>query len=250
MRYFYCFVFIVPICLYSQTSNDVTEKFKKYEFILECPIYKCDIEGKIIDTSKMIAEIGSRFIVVYEEKDNCIIRFLLNTKRNKKAILDFKGKEIENYKYYTIKKAQLDFKAISANFNNYSLAVGSTITPLKLRFKPFTFSKDFTIGPTIGIRYTPHEYSKISYSTLIGVGISSITLDSFNTNGFLSNNLETIAFTPSIGGMLEYGNSQVGVFIGLDLLNSSNDASNHFIYKGSPWISIGFGYAIFSNKQQ
>lgn len=212
-------------------------------------MYRCDLDGKVYDTTRLVADIGARFVLVYEERGQCIIRFLVNTKNNRKAKLKLANRDLENYKYYKITEAQLEFKTVPADFQNWNLNIGSVITPLKLRFDPFNFSKDFTVGPTVGAQYTESEYSTLSWNLLFGFGISSVTLDSFNTNGYQKYSSEVVAFTPSIGIMLEIGHSQVGLFSGFDLLNSNNRGSGQYIYRGSPWISIGFGYGIFSNRQ-
>jgi hypothetical protein len=78
------------------------------------------------------------------------------------------------------------------------------------------------------------------------MGVSSVSLDSFYTAGKIRNRQEALAFTPSIGLMIEFGNAQVGVFTGIDMLSSNNSNFDSYIYKNKPWISIGLGYSIFS----
>ena len=225
-----------------------TEKYKQYKFKLECPMFRCDINGKIIDSTQQIAEINSKFLLIYSERDECIIRFLVNTKRNAKRNLNLTGHDKTTFRYYLIKQAQLDFKAEPADFKQWNLTVGNVVTPIKLRFNPFVFNKDFTIGPTFGTKYKPNQYSLGSINMVLGIGISSVTLDSLSTSGFINKTQEYLAFTPSVGIMLEVRNSQFGIFSGFDLLSSASDVSKYYIYKKSPWISIGFGYAIFSSK--
>ncbi len=73
-----------------------------------------------------------------------------------------------------------------------------------------------------------------------------MTLDSFSTNGKVRNRQETLAFTPSLGVMLEFGNAQVGVFTDIDMLSGSNPIFDSYIYRNKPWISVGLGYSIFT----
>jgi hypothetical protein len=73
-----------------------------------------------------------------------------------------------------------------------------------------------------------------------------VSLDSFSTSGKIRNRQEALAFTPSMGVMIEFGNAQVGIFTGIDMLSSSNSSFDTYIYKNKPWISIGLGYSIFS----
>lgn len=240
-------------CLTAQTTApnpDQTSRilYKKYEFILECPMYRCDLEGNKLDNERLTAQIGSKFLLIEMKKDTCIIRFLLNSKKNKKKRLDFSDDDIEYYKYFRITKAQLDYKSIPSNTQRYAFTLGSVITPLKLRFAPFDFSKDFTIGSTFGVKYTKSDFAPVSFSGLIGLGVSSVSLDSFSTSGKTRTRQETLAFTPSIGVMLEFGNAQVGIFTGIDMLSSTNALFESYIYKNKPWISIGLGYSIFTGS--
>jgi hypothetical protein len=162
--------------------------------------------------------------------------------------MNFKDDDVENYKYFSITKAQLDFKAVPANLQHYSFTLGSVISPLKLRLAPFDFSKDFTIGTTFGVKYIRSDDAPVCISALLGMGVSSVSLDSFYTAGKIRTRQEVLAFTPSIGVMFEFGNAQVGLFSGIDFLSSSNINNDYYIYKNKPWISIGLGYAIFSSS--
>jgi hypothetical protein len=253
MARFWCvfrrYFFVLGLWIVSlpfEAQNSVANFYKKYEFLLECPMFRCDIEGKKLDTNRLIAPIGSKFLLIEIKKDLCIIRFLLPSKKNRKRRLYLKDDDIEQYKYFLITKAQLDFKAMPANTQRYAFTLGSVITPLKLRIDPFDFSKDFTMGTTFGIRYTKSDYAPVSFSALLGMGVSSVSLDSFSTSGKIRNRQEALAFTPSMGVMIEFGNAQVGIFTGIDMLSSNNSNFDSYIYKNKPWISIGLGYSIFS----
>lgn len=247
---FFFFVLSASYCQTQPTNENAVSKFlyKKYEFILECPMYRCDIEGNRLEKERLTAQIGSKFLLIEMKKDTCIIRFLINSKKSRKKRLDFSDDDIEYYKYFRITKAQLDYKTIPSNTQRLAFTLGSVITPLKLRFSPFDFSKDFTIGSTFGVKYTKSDFALVSFSALLGLGVSSVTLDSFFTNGKTRNKQETLAFTPSIGVMLEFGNAQIGVFTGIDMLSSTNPIFDNYIYKNKPWISVGFGYAIFTGN--
>ncbi len=236
---------------YSTVPDQTTRiLYKKYEFILECPMYRCDIEGRNLDKERLIAQVGSKFLLIEIKKDTCIIRFLLNSKKNKRKKLDFSGDDVEYYKYFKITKAQLDYKAIPANIQKIAFTLGSVITPLKLRIVPFDFSKDFTVGSTFGVKYTKSDLAPVSFSGLIGLGVSSISLDSFSTRGKTKTRQETLSFSPSIGLMFEFGNAQVGVFTGIDMLSSTNPIFDSYIYRNQPWISLGLGYSIFTGNRK
>ena len=54
-----------------------------FEFVVECPIYKCNILGKQIDTTMYIAPPESKFMVVDLKGDQYIIRFTLSNSNKK-----------------------------------------------------------------------------------------------------------------------------------------------------------------------
>ena len=242
---------ILPMC--AQTTANGSELafksvYKKYEFILECPMYRCDVEGNKLSPERLTAQIGSKFLLIEVKKDTCIIRFLLSSRGSKKKQLDFSDDDIEYYRYFRITKAQLDYKAIPSNTQRWGFTLGSAITPLKLRLAPFDFSKDFSVGTTFGIKYTKSDLATVSYSGLIGIGISGVSLDSFSTQGRSRNRQEALAFSPSVGIMMEFGSAQVGLFTGIDMLSSTNALYDSYIYRNKPWIAIGLGYAILNSN--
>ncbi|MBP9187580.1 MAG: hypothetical protein KBG11_10825 [Bacteroidia bacterium] len=212
-----------------------------FEFVVECPIYKCNILGKQIDTTMYIAPPESKFMVVDLKGDQYIIRFTLSNS-NKKVI----ASNFSSLSYYTISKAQLDFKAKPYKQTQIDFVVGSIITPIKLRFKPFDFSKDLAIGSSFGVKQTIDANKQVSFHYIIGFGISTATLDSASTRGRINKNVDLLAFTPSLGFLLEAGNAQIGIFMGLDYLSNTNNIKYDWIYQGRPWLSFGIGYSLLS----
>ena len=172
-------------------------------------MYRCDVEGMKLDNEQLTAQIGSKFLLIEMKRDTCIIRFILPSKKRQGKRLNFEDDDIEYYKYFRITKAQLDYKAIPSNTQKYAFTLGSVITPIKLRFGPFDFSKDFTVGSTFGVRYAKVDFAPVSFSGLLGIGVLGVTRDSFSTGGEVRNRQETLAFTPSLGVMLEFDNAQV-----------------------------------------
>lgn len=224
----------------------INDKNRLYEFIVECPIFKCNILGKTIDSTLLIAPPKSKFILVDMKQDICIIRF---TVLSKKKSIRYKSLSLEDYttySYYSITKAQLDFKANIIKRSDLDLVVGTVITPIKLRNNPFDFSKDITIGTTFGVKYTLNQDKQAAVDCLIGVGISSVSLDSFATHGRTMDNIDLLAFTSSIGVVLELGNAQIGVFLGIDFISNENQIKYDWIYQGKPWVSFGIGFSMFS----
>jgi hypothetical protein len=246
---------LLPVILGLLLLNNLTkaqmissDKNRYYEFLVECPIYKCNITGKIIDTALLVAPPNSKFILVDMKQDQCIIRFTMfsNNKKtnNKKSYTSIE--DYTSYTYFTITKAQLDFKAVLIKKSDIDLVVGTIITPIKLRFSPFDFSKDISVGSTFGIKYNLNQDKQSAVAFLIGTGISSISVDSFSTHGRTQKSADLLAFTPSIGGVIEMGNAQVGIFLGVDFISNVNQLKYDWIYQGKPWLSFGIGYSMFS----
>ena len=235
--------FLIATKGFNQTTND---KNRLYEFLVECPIYKCNIIGKIIDTTLLIAPPKSKFMLVDMKQDQCIIRFTVLNKKKSLSNKSFSLEDYTTYTYYSITKAQLDFKASTVKKSDIDLVVGTVITPIKLRYNPFDFSKDISIGTTFGVKYTLNQEKQAAVDCLIGVGISSVSVDSFATHGRTIKNVDLLAFTSSIGIVLELGNAQVGVFLGFDFISNENKIKYDWIYQGKPWVSFGIGFSMFS----
>ena len=101
--------------LQATTSVNSRDFYRKYEFILECPMYRCDVEGNKLDNERLTAQIGSKFLLIEMKKDTCIIRFILPSKKHRGKKMNFEDDDIEYYKYFRITKAQLDYKSIPSN---------------------------------------------------------------------------------------------------------------------------------------
>lgn len=227
------------------SAQSINDKIRLYEFLVECPIYKCNIIGKIIDTTLLVAPPKSKFMLVDVKQDLCVIRFtFLNKKKPNNKLNSIE--DYTTYTYYSITKAQLDFKAYLVKKSDFDLVVGTIMTPIKLRFGPFDFSKDISVGSTFGVKYTLNQDKQAALDFLIGVGISSVTVDSFSTRGKTQKSQELLAFTPSFGVVIEMGNAQVGIFTGFDFISNANEIKYGWIYQAKPWVSFGIGYSMFS----
>jgi len=230
--------------LYSMGQASFTKRQYAYKFEVECPIQKCNINGKRQDTTEYIAPPNSKFILVDAKGEFYVIRFFVSTDKNQKKTIS-KG-DVNSYQYYLITKFQLEFKAIALGSSDYDLVFGSVYTPIKVRSNPFDFSKDFTVGSTFGVRRNLDREKQLGIDILIGMGLSSVSLDSFSTSGRLARPIDILAFTPALGLVAEIGNAQVGIFCGTDLLNSQNGVKYDWIYQGKIWWSFGIGYTLVS----
>ena len=232
--------------LSAQSDADKLNDSKYFQFVIECPMYKCDINGKVIDSTLLIAPPNAKFILVEQHNTYCIIRFTLLPTNKKIKTSFYSTDDFTTYTYFLITKAQLDFKADKIQQADIQLLVGNIFTPIKLRFKPFDFSKDISVGTTFGLKYAFHEKQNTAVDALMGIGISSIIIDSFSVQHPIAGASDLLSFTLSYGIVLEFGNAQIGIFSGLDFISNANQQQYDWIYKNKPWISFGIGYSLFS----
>ena len=126
---------------------------------------------------------------------------------------------------------------------------GLITMPMKLRLgENFDFQGNISLGSTIGLKTRISKYNPNYLNLLFGASISTVTLDSLGTRGKISGqSLNNIAaFSPSLGLVLEFGKTQVGVFYGWDLISKSTQERYEWIYHKKPWLTIGFGVSIFN----
>lgn len=217
-----------------------------YEFIIECPLRKCDIIGNPLDSTIYVAPPKSKFTLIELKQDICIIRFTLLNSSKKINQSNLPVADFSNYTYFYITKAQLDFKARAITRSNLDLVVGNVITPVKLRFSPFDFTKDITLGSTFGVKYSFAKKQNAAVDGLLGIGVSSLTIDSTSSKGKTQQPVDLLAFSTSLGIVIEFGNAQVGAFLGFDFISNKNQNEYNWIYRNKPWVSFGLGYSIFS----
>jgi hypothetical protein len=235
------------ICFVFQWSSAQTTAIPMlYEFVIECPLRKCDIIGNTLDSTIYVAPPKSKFTLIELKQDICIIRFTLLNASKKINQSNLPIEDFSTYTYFYITKAQLDFKARAITRSNLDLVVGNVITPVKLRFAPFDFTKDITLGSTFGVKYSFAKKQNAAVDGLLGIGVSSLTIDSTSSRGKTQQPVDLLAFSTSIGLVIEFGNAQVGAFLGFDFISNKNQNEYHWIYRNKPWISFGLGYSIFS----
>jgi hypothetical protein len=248
----YC---LILLCNNSYSQISVTENLPEtknfnYKFIIEIPLYECDILGQINESEKLlVAEPLSVFTIVgTKNEDSVIIRFW--TWKNNPAlnsILCYADSLCIRRKYFLVAAKDVSEKAISRYEQKAFFTAGSVLIPVKLRLQKFDFSKDITLGPVAGVKMRLSNYSNNFISMVCGLGVTSITLDERSTNGVVEESLDVPALTPSVGVVFDFFNSaQAGLFCGWDFI--SNNEEYHLIYYKKPWISFGLGFSILSKS--
>ncbi len=166
-------------------------------------------------------------------------------------------------KYYTIPKTQKYFKIKTSALGQYaekynnlsgSIVLGVLNFPFKFRpYKKTDFTGSFNFGVAIGYIRPRSDYRKFTWSLISGYSISDIELSPVSVSKS-QNTLDSInnftALSLSYGIMTEYNKIQIGLFVGFDFLNRETQAHYGWEYQAKPWISVGFGYAIFSKSSK
>ena len=196
-----------------------------------------------------------------------------NSKNEKYVYAEGSLPEENRYRYFLIRKSDVEAKTRSflprnwkQNFSsNITLTAGTVLIPIKLRPSnnnggQFNFSSDVALGPFIGAKKRISSYREHFASIGFNIGISSVNVSPDNTDiqdqVALAENSELIdfkeqnfaAFTYSLGLVFEFSNVQIGAFIGKDLIN--NNDYYQWQYHKKTWYSIGLGYSILSRPDK
>lgn len=231
-----------------------------YLFKHSVSMESCDIKGTPSGGESIVSQTGQRFSVVDVTKDYAILKVVNYVDYASPQFKTFNGDKSERgmvsgQKYFRIKVDVLKQAAVKYQYFGHSLTVGVLNLPFKARV--FGSQKDFststTFGAAIGYKFPHYDYKPFSYSLVAGIGLTSIRLDSVS----VENNWEDLnktndfgALSTSIGAMVEYEKVQAGLFFGVDWLSSSNHTYYVWAYQGKPWLSIAFGYSIFSKEKE
>jgi hypothetical protein len=257
--------------LFAKSQNNEQSLF--YVFNTSIPIYECNFEGDTTGYSKVTPPEYSKFTIVRatDDEKGYIIRFWLwkvNKEELETALKTYNLKEInlkvpnviinnnnrlkfnykespENTKFFLISKANL---AVFCKVLTPSITplYGAAVLPFKARPQnELTFTKDLTISNMGGFKYKLPNY-KISLGFVLGIGISSVNVDSLTTKGVVKETQSRSAITIPIGFIVQYERLQFGIFCGWDWIDGPN--KKDWIYQGKDWFSLGIGFNIFNEE--
>jgi hypothetical protein len=241
---------------------------------------ECTASGTSVESRKQILlPAGSKFTIIkkLDNDEGYVIKFwdwedkTINTIENLKTALNSKnvnlnftkpiklkemttGQKIEQYNYYLnnneitqryfqISDAELKMYAVPIE-KKWGATVGNLAMPIKYRFKTDEVVKDFTFSSMGGFKYTFKKDQ--SFSFIGGVGLTSVNLDSLNSD--LKTEDEKSAISLPLGIVYQYKILQIGVIYGFDYL-IKNDLVNWQNHK-RPWLSLGIGIAIFTDTKE
>lgn len=262
-KYFSSLFFLLLIGFVAKSQE--TDKTRIYETRGNIPVVACDVIGNKLNkaNSFSVPPFRSKFAVVRSKNDSVVIRFLdwgtaspLRKIFNDTVVIqkNLKGLDttITINRYFLITRTDLDsncIKVFSRGIRSSVFTLGLVTMPMKLRLgKNFDFQGNLSLGTTAGMKVRISKYNPNYFNLLFGASISTVSLDSFSTGGIVTGQpLTNIAvFSPSIGGVFEFGKAQAGIFYGWDFLNKSTQTKYNWIYNKKPWLSIGFGFSIFN----
>jgi hypothetical protein len=266
MRY----IFTLSMILLAMTNWAQTPTNKQRQLLHDVPIYPCSIIGQTDDNP--LAEVGLKFakfdsigavlkgttvthyIVQFLEYPNALLQSRFNYKMTPQEIAadtksDIRATDVSLRKYFLISKLDYDYgtKPIVQE-RNYTITGGALTIPIKLRFdkgRINDFSKDITLSTVGGIRKKNNRPMGGYYILFAGVGLTSVTLDSVNTNGELKGTSERGAATVVGGFMYETDKGlQISLTCGWDHLRKSE--SIDWCYNGNFWLGLGVGFSLLS----
>ena len=246
-------------------------------------IQPCDIDGANTLDPAIPSKAGQKFrVITIKDGANAIIQILDYTTSSGKA--DKKLSPTTDFYRYNFDGIASDYSNLSdedANSRSYgdkqryfkvgvayiealavretriggALAAGVINFPFKYRPQKGNadFSGAFNFGAGIGYKFHHKSWRQFTYSIISGYSISNVVLDSSNANknqGKLSSTNNFTAFSFSLGLLAEYQRVQAGIFIGWDRISKLNHREFDWQYQGKPWISVGFGFAIFSGQKE
>ena len=235
--------------LAAQSNDPPSKQLETYAFRVAVPVVECAIDGSPKGPATQ-APPGAKFYFLQAAKEgtDVVIQFLSWAKSdpNYLAFNVDAGRGAERFKYFCVERGNFERFAerIYATWlSSRKLTVGALVLPVKLRRQPFDFSKDVTVGTTAGarMRMSPRRESYISL--LGGVGLSSATLTSENTNAAVTTTTDRAALTWTVGAMFDVDRFQFGAFIGQDRVSQPNQSD--WIYQGKTWLAVGLGYSLF-----
>lgn len=235
---------------------------------------RVDINGDSLIPTQKPERLEERWLlnVVTETKDFkvfYIVKFK-EKKGNTSDSLDTVelNKRVSQYSYlmeergnFTTKKQANYFKLTNAEFTDVTVKIdarwtfGTVILPLKLRFgdtdskgnnlRYFDFTSEVNVGLSLAWRMTRGNTRTIDTYFFGSLNLSSIPVDSANTQGFQKTKTNASAISPAAGMVINFKNSglQLITTIGVDFM--AGELGRKWTYRNQPWIGIGVGFSIF-----
>lgn len=277
---------VISINLHAETPDSTKTKnysmtdYKNKTFIFDAnqQITECNAIG-IVNSPKstVTAYQGSRFNVVHVDKKTgeLTIRFLIwslpkkiptdsikfknyqlalknrstfNVKTQPEKVVNLKSTQNAYIRYFLLSQDDMATSCSEyVNGANWVINFGTFTSPFKFRPSKSTWTNNLNLGTAVSIEY---KLSKNwSLGSVVGLSLSSITLDSASTFGHVKTNTERPALTPSFSLLASYKNINFTFGSGIDYINRPSLVEQSWIFNGKPWIGFGIGVNLFSNSK-
>lgn len=259
------FAFLVFLTAVSLAQNGLT-----HTTVVEQALFPCAGDGTIATGAKTITvPAGSKFSIVGAKDDDHVIRFWRWSQSSSQQALSKRPfaeltpeerAELARNKNFQFRidpttREDIFFRIPKASMGLYTEPVvskfsptaGAAVLPFKLRPQYGEFTKDLALSGLVGASFHPYRREVNSVKGLFGIGISSISLDSANTDGKVLQSSDRAAITISTGLVFEWEKVQLGLFLGWDHLNKSD--RKLWVYQGAHWLALGIGVSIFSDEK-
>jgi hypothetical protein len=206
-------------------------------------VQECDPVG-VVDTAKKgtaIAKQGYRFHVKgYNSKGDAIVQFRdLKPKHDSTAMKTFNGK------YFLISKNDMTNNVRDYfDVNTIQFTYGVLSMPFKFRPTKSIVTNNLSLGSSVYGQFP--GYGAWGYGGVLGLSLSSVTLDSLSTSGKVKTNTDRPAFTPSLSFVASHGNLSLIFGAGVDIINKTSEIEKSWIFNGKPWIGFGIGINLFT----
>lgn len=257
----FLFVFLLGASLFSR-AQETPDLFKYYEVMSDVPVARYDLKkGTNIDSlPSLIIPARSHFAVVFDDgrSPDVIIRFLKWRNRKKtmesyhdSVVLVVEGQTVWGNEYFALKREFFNVstaRVYTEGIPSIGFALGFVTMPVKIRTgENYDFEPTLSLGATAGAKIRLSHHYPNYLNILLGASTSTVNIDSFSTRGAIREVIKNIlVFSTSVGVVLEFSKAQIGLFFGRDLMGKSNNAKYNWIYQGKPWITLGFGFTIFT----
>lgn len=229
---------------------------------------ECSKSGvSVVPANTVVIDKGTEFRVVLTTNSGYVISILkpksvnASSPKHAKCVAMMANCEKAGVAIYFLLTAQdyQDFTRESIPL--FTFTTGSTMIPIRLRFgskdsvsridgsafkRHFDPSANINLGVSAGLRIHPTRSKDFSLSFLVGIGATTIAVNSGTTNGLIKDDTNAAAFTWYTGVVAQYNDIQIGVFGGIDYL--AGELGLNWNYRDQFWLGVGIGYSIYENK--
>ena len=202
-------------------------------------IYECNAVGVKVSEDAIIAHQGNRFYIraINYTSGDFTIQFLNFT--------DTKSISL-NGKYFLLSKADMEHSCSdNTDASKWVINYGALIIPFKFRPTKSLFTSNLNLGSSIYFQYKMSP--DWAHGVVVGISLSSVTLDSLSTRYKIKTNTDRPAFTPSLSYVISYKNISFTAGVGTDIINKTSIIEKSWIFNGKPWIGFGIGINLFSS---